>query len=278
MTSRLLNDANMTLDDQNTIAVVSLVLIQDEHPISFFDLFGAFDPINLTSLHIVDCTLRTDEISDAFSSLRLRSLVLSKTSLRGIPAEIYQMVTLMVLKLDHNSLDEVSSSIGNLVKLEVFCVQRQRPRLRSLPDTLRKLEELRVVNVSANSLEDVSFVTSLKQLRDFRCSDNCLRQLPEGMGELTSLVVLDVSQNLLEEIAPSLAGILPGLYRFMYFNRGLRPRYVMGDMERLVVHLDLQRRLMEQSLIEQGSSTQVWSSPSPNKDNNSLKYLIVSNK
>lgn len=83
-------------------------------------------------------------------------------------------------------------------------------------------------------------VVGLRNLRILRADRNRLARLPVGLAALRDLAVLDVSHNRLDSIPPCLADLIIHLYRFDYYNVGLRPRRCRRDRRQLVSHLELE--------------------------------------
>ena len=218
-----------------------LTIIQDSRLPPLDHFLARFNCSSLSSLHIVDCPLHdlADE-SEMLSRLSLRSLVLSSTHLRKIPASIFRMVTLEIFKIDRNYLDEIPSEIGNLQNLKTFCCDFQRPKLRSLPHSIEKLGRLEVLSISGNRLDDISFVVAFPRLRYLKADRNRLTHLPVELVNLKELSVLDVSHNRLLFIPPGLVDLLSRLYRFSYFNVTLQPRFARDDRKQLMLHLEMQ--------------------------------------
>jgi hypothetical protein len=97
-----------------------------------------------------------------------------------------------------------------------------------------------VLSISNNRLEDLQPVVNLRNLRVLRADRNRIARLPVGLAALRDLVVLDVSHNRLDTIPPCLADLITRLYRFDYYNVGLRPRRCRRDRRQLVSHLELE--------------------------------------
>lgn len=225
-----------------------LVIIQDDHLLPIEQVLRRIAYTSLTSLYIVDSPLElpaTDDCLAAFADLSLQSLVLSHTQLRHLPPCVFQMDSLEVLKVDRNCLDEIPAELGNLWRLRTFCCDRQRPRLRALPQSIRRLGQLQVLSFSGNRVEDISWISALSQLRVVRCDGNRLTRLPSDIVNLRDLTVLDVSHNRIEIIQPCLVELISRLYRFSYYNLTLQPRSVRHDRFHLISHLELEHLLAQ---------------------------------
>lgn len=85
-------------------------------------------------------------------------------------------------------------TIGRLAKLKNLCLTRNN--LTKLPDDLRALITLEILNLAQNKLEDVSyFIGSLAHLCVLSLNKNSLTTLPEMIGSLLNLEFLDLRNN-----------------------------------------------------------------------------------
>ncbi|KAF5348107.1 hypothetical protein D9756_010796 [Leucocoprinus leucothites] len=88
------------------------------------------------------------------ASRLLTSLDLSHASLTTLDAGVLdKLVTLKILKLQHNSLSYIPDTLGELVELEeLYCFEN---RLIKLPETIGKLKKLKVLDAHGNNLREV---------------------------------------------------------------------------------------------------------------------------
>ncbi|MHA2092295.1 MAG: leucine-rich repeat domain-containing protein, partial [Candidatus Kariarchaeaceae archaeon] len=85
-------------------------------------------------------------------------------------------------------------TIGRLTKLKNLCLTRNN--LTKLPDDLRALITLEILNLAQNKLEDLSyFIGSLAHLRVLSLNINSLGTLPEMIGSLVNLEFIDLRNN-----------------------------------------------------------------------------------
>lgn len=64
-----------------------------------------------------------------------------------------------------------------------------------MPAKIGRLSNLRVLDLSANALEQLPEFGQLARLQVLALSSNFLTTLPAGLGQLTSLQKLDLTQN-----------------------------------------------------------------------------------
>ena len=173
----------------------------------------------LTSLYLVDCPLLQvgDETAEMLTSLPLRSLVLSRTPQRRLPAAVFRLRSLEVLKVDRNWLAAVPHELGQLTRLRVFSCDGQRPRgLRFLPAAaMRCLGRLQVLSLADNRVETLEpWIGALAQLCVLRASRNRLSSLPASLADLSRLAVVDVRRNRRLRLDSALSSVVSRLQRF----------------------------------------------------------------
>ena len=211
---------------QGSVMLESLNLSQNEIS-SIPEWFGNHFPA-LTSLHLGGNDIKT--LPDSPLKLwRLKTLDLSNNNLKEIPCEfLSECFSLDTLVATNNSLttlpETVAASLTNLktVRLEKNKLgERSSKKKFSIPRFLLTLPNVKTVDLSGNSLEDIPAPISwaTQQLKELVLADNkirklslvgaekwsllerlvlsgnSLRQVPSGIGELTSLMSLDLSRN-----------------------------------------------------------------------------------
>ena len=251
------------LGEENSLRDV--IVISDSCLPPLVELLAHVDYSSLTGLYIVDTKVDlsgsgggVDDSSVRLPSspsdrlfgdhLSLRVLVLSRTRLRRLPAGVFRLAaTLEVLKVDGNSLDEIPAEIGWLARLQTFVCDAQRPRLRALPTSMRRLARLRVLSFSDNRVETLTpWIVGLRELRTLRADRNRLTRLPSELGDLDRLTSLDVSHNRLDAVDPQLLDLIVRLPHFRFVGVALRPRAAAAatrDVSELAAHLELERLL-----------------------------------
>jgi hypothetical protein len=200
-------------------------------------LLSGLDFRRMTSLCLVDCPIEPETLADdTFDGLALRTLVMSGTGIRRLPAAVLRLSpsVLETLKIDRNRLgpELPSDVIGRFVSLRTFICDAQRPRLRRLPRALvARLTQLEVLSVADNRIptDDLDWVAdSAPRLRVFICSRNKITRIPTGLDRLDRLAVFDASHNRIDELPPKTVGPLVGrLARCDLYNSTLfrRPEY-----------------------------------------------------
>lgn len=216
-----------------------LFVLQDEGLHHFDEVLSRMDVTTLRSLYVIDSCLSFDE-SRMLGKFQLRVLVLSHAHLKRLPRCIFEISSLEVLKIDHNNLEEVPDEVGNLSNLRTFCCDSQRPRLRILPNSITRLDQLQVLSFCDNRIETIALVATLPNLRVLRCNANHIVRLPTQIVNLSQLVWLDVSHNRISRIPVSLLDLVRRLCRFDYFNLHLQPAHVRRSKAALLANLELE--------------------------------------
>jgi len=108
--------------------------------------------------------------------------------------------------MQHNSIPEIPSSIGNLSKLKVLDIYRNH--LTGLPPESGKLRSLTSFKARNNN---ISFIPedfcSLSSLIDLNLQENKLTALPDNFGNLISLGKANLSKNMLQTISASITSL-----------------------------------------------------------------------
>ena len=206
------------------------------------DVFGRLEPDSLKTVYLADCVVSIEDIAILESS-SLVVLVLSHCRLRRFPSCIFDKTTLEVLKVDHNCIEAISEELGNLCHLRTFCCDAQRPRLRSLPESITRLDQLEVLSFCDNRIESISWTVALPNLKILRCASNRIYRLPTQLVNLSKLTWLDISHNRIEHIPRTLFQLIHRLIRFDFFNLSLQPRTVCVSKSALLSHLKLENFL-----------------------------------
>ena len=124
------------------------IVIQDYALAPLRDILRRLDCEALSTLCIVDCPLaRQEDLENGgiFRGLQLTTLVLCRVQLKKVPESVLEMQSsLQVLKLDGNHLSEVPAMIGNLENLHTLTFDSQTPRLRTVPESIGRLQQLQV--------------------------------------------------------------------------------------------------------------------------------------
>ncbi len=162
----------------------------------------------------------------------IKRLDLIGLGLESLPDELSSLSELVVLNLANNRLSELPQSLSNLKKLNNLDLRRNR--FERFPLVLGTLD-LGSLNLSANSLSDVSGLSHCSSLRVCDLSFNNLSSLQEGFAKDNILRTLNLSGNFFKEIPQSLKG-LSGLERLNLSQNMLSEvSDVLGCLDELLV-------------------------------------------
>lgn len=134
-------------------------------------------------------------LEDAIANRKIvTELVLQRTGLESLPAEVWQMTAMNYLFLNGNKLKSLPAGIGSLVKLErLFAANNELSYIAPEIGRLKALEEL---DLSYNELSELpDEIGQLTGLRFLKLNNNNLTELPASIMGLQNLVELDVSNN-----------------------------------------------------------------------------------
>ena len=205
--------------------------------------FGGLEALDLhgNSLQTVPMGLRRLE--------RLTSLNLSHNKLESSALDVFcQISSLRDLRLGNNSISgSLTSSICSLQQLE--CLDLQGNRLLGLPEAIRDLISLRVLNISANQLTTLP-IEALQEVRltELDASSNALIGPLFPLGTTSShptLQVLKVSNNSLAALTFDSSLDLPQLRTLDVTNNHLTSLPAVTDWAELITLMAGDNKLTE---------------------------------
>lgn len=136
--------------------------------------------------------------SNVTSPEEIGRLDLSGHSLREIPQSLGVLTKLLALNLSNNKLDTLPESIKELSHLSNLDLRRNS--FEELPQSLCT-QSLRSLNVSGNKITDISFLGKCKELRVLDVSSNSLKELGAVFDVQNELRTLNLSNNFLKDIS-----------------------------------------------------------------------------
>lgn len=189
----------------------------------------------LETLNLSDNQLT--ELPEAIGGLtQLQDLDLRENQLMVLPQEIGSLTNLQSLQLDINQLVTLPTSIGNLQNLEVLSITGNK--IRELPNSIGQLKRLKWLHLACEEGETNLFrqlpecLRSLKQLELLQVEDCHLELLPTWLIELAEIESLYLANNRLIDI-PTLVGHLPKLNKLHLrdnpLNLDLSAAYEQGN-------------------------------------------------
>lgn len=150
---------------------------------------------NLENLEILDLSYNNlEELTNSFKYLKfLKKIFLHKNEFLSFPRDVCNLKSLETLSFNNKliskkKIQEIPIDIGNLKNLRVL--ELQSNYIKTLPDSMCKLDKLEELNISRNSIEElpnsISFLSNLKSLVLFK---NPLRTLPDSLLRLENLQI-----------------------------------------------------------------------------------------
>jgi len=173
---------------------------------------------NLRDLYLQNNQLIT--FPDSISRLKkLEALFFDKNKFIEWPSQLNKLTELYALSIDTEFLDDLVRNRNNFPNLHLFL---QDQNLTSLPDSIGKLANLDILDLSYNQLtilpDSIGKLTNLTELYLWR---NQLTTLPDSIGKLTNLSNLDLSDNQLTTL-PATIGKLTKLTNLGLKNNALK--------------------------------------------------------
>lgn len=147
-------------------------------------------------------TLELNEILKALINEGLhryiKTLWLTRNSLKILPDTIWQFTWLKKLYLSNNDLESLSDFIKQLEQLEVLDLSNNK--LKSLSSDIGRLNQLNDLDLSHNKLESLpNSIGDLVSLKWLKLSYNNLISLPDTIGRLAQLTLLSLYGNPITE-------------------------------------------------------------------------------
>ncbi|KAF9353798.1 hypothetical protein BGX34_011370 [Mortierella sp. NVP85] len=171
--------------------------------------------------HDPSAPLRWDELFEMDPSSR-GPLWLSHRGLGQIPHEFFDgLRNLRELYLDHNDIKVVPDSLLKLSKLDVLDLSCNSISSFDTAFKLKKLKNLRRLNLDHNLLTDISPIYKLKSLRELRMNHNFVPYLAIAINNLTKLKILSMESNSIAML-PETMGKLGNLCELRLSGNNLR--------------------------------------------------------
>lgn len=148
----------------------------------------------------------------------LRMLQLDHNNLQFLPQTIGNLSVLRMLHLNDNELSILPEEIGQCGFLEVLTIRNNR--LQCIPEAFGRLSELRVLDLSHNKLEIIpEAICKLTKLQKLYVNDNKIRKLPLLFGQLTRLHEIQLNNNQLIDIPEEIGNLK--LLKILTLNHNL---------------------------------------------------------
>ncbi|OJJ13929.1 hypothetical protein BKI52_45005 [marine bacterium AO1-C] len=164
----------------------------------------------------------------------------------GIPKELHTDLTDSFFKMMVCLEEEVLGPLKSLKKLELFALDQ----LKSLPESVGQLSQLKMLNLCANALESIpESIGKLQQLQYFNLDSNQLKSLPHNIGKLTQLEWLELGQNKLEKLPKSIGQLQNLRYLNLSHNQLKDLPVALSKLENLT-ELYLEGNPVSHSLIK----------------------------
>lgn len=131
-------------------------------------------------------------------SLVFQGLFDSNISKSSIPTEIFNLKNLKHLDLSESDITEVADQFYKLTSLESLTLMNRygtNPDLEKLPKGILKLKNLKVLNLSSNSIKDFTGIQRLKKLEQLILINCDLEKVPDDISKLKKLQFIDLSEN-----------------------------------------------------------------------------------
>ncbi|WP_299221991.1 leucine-rich repeat domain-containing protein [uncultured Aquimarina sp.] len=133
----------------------------------------------------------------------LEVLILDSLDIKEVPASIKLFPNLKQISLVHNPNLNLQQVITQISGLPIEFLNLKNNKLASLPENITKLQDLRDLNLSYNTMNDplsYTYLGKLPKLYSLWIDHNELQKLPNTIGELSQIRFLYIDHNELKEL------------------------------------------------------------------------------
>ncbi|RXH97760.1 hypothetical protein DVH24_010085 [Malus domestica] len=163
-------------------------------------------PILDLSGNATNCKILVSLLESICKLKSLKSLDLSGTTIRSLPASIGNLESLEKLDLSGTAIRSLPASIGNLESLEKLDLSGTA--VKSLPTSIGNLESLEKLDLSGTTIKSLpASIGNLKSLVKLYLSGTAIEGLPASIGNLKSLKKLDLSETAIESLPASIGNL-----------------------------------------------------------------------
>lgn len=141
----------------------------------------------------------------------IRRLDLSKTKLKEIPMEVFQLYNLEMLDLSRNQIKSIPPEIKNLKKLRILDISRNK--LEALPAEIGQLKDLEKLDAGRNDLFNIPpEMGNCESLEILSLWENNLSGLPATLKKIPVLKEIDMRNIMISDpMRAMLEEMLPGV-------------------------------------------------------------------
>ncbi|WP_052823547.1 leucine-rich repeat domain-containing protein [Neotamlana sedimentorum] len=145
-------------------------------------------------------------IHDKINNVRISNgeiLELNDLGLLEIPAQVFELKQLKILRLRRNKIKNIPTEIKCLDQLiELNLIDNE---LESFPESLTSLKSLQILHLRKNKISSIpKSISNLKLLTHLNLGNNNLVSLPQEIGDLDSLIHLFVKNNEIKRLPSSI--------------------------------------------------------------------------
>ncbi|CAF1226385.1 unnamed protein product [Adineta steineri] len=109
------------------------------------------------------------------------------------------LTQLQTLQLQYNDIEKIGFGLVYLTRLQLLRIDSNNlTSIRS--EEISKLSQLKILDVSDCSIENLDFINSLPSITELRANHSCIKTLPNQIRNLRFLTDLDLSNNQLTNI------------------------------------------------------------------------------
>jgi Leucine-rich repeat (LRR) protein len=183
-------------------------LLQELRPDAHADRYDQErQALRLSQLNLYDENIPVDFFTSLAHILpNLQILYLNHNQLESLPDSIGNLANLQELHVNHNQLESLPNNIGNLANLQELYVHNNQ--LESLPNNIGNLANLQKLYLEYNQLESLpDNIGNLANLQTLHLDHNQLASLPDSIGNLANLQILHINHNQLASLPDNIGNL-----------------------------------------------------------------------
>jgi Leucine-rich repeat (LRR) protein len=142
-------------------------------------------------------------------------MIMKDENIGRMPKNMQILSHISKVDLSKNSIKTLSDGIADIVGLQELILGHNQ--LVELPNTTKKLTNLKILDVRSNSLTELPDMWGMKKLQNLNVADNELEYINDSVQSLSSLTVLDVRYNQLRDYTHALCDLVDNLCT-VYFD------------------------------------------------------------
>jgi len=160
----------------------------------------------ITYFEYLDAEIKIPDLTSFPSLSRIEQLIINNSSLKEIPNNILNLISLKTLDLRTNNIEVIPPEIQNLSRLEELHIKDNK--IKELPNELFNLKKLKILNLHTNHIEVIPpDIQNLSKLEELYLASNDIKELPKEFFYLRHLKKINLHTNHVTIIPPDIQNL-----------------------------------------------------------------------